>query len=252
MGNYNWLLFLVVPIVFGFPQALLAVITLLKKVRNKRGLEAIPQIASTSQPGSNIKLIALRQDELGGKSWKILQIIGVSSALPLLAFDGYVIHLMATKQVLLPTDLTSISFLVIVMGLPLLIIVTTITTQFHYWKTGMSWINATGEIVLEGETDAIFDKCNAVTRAMKARIIRVERKPNFIIAELAEDRIIVRLKRIKRIRGKKHRIDILSQCKSPVAISDGGRNRKNVNTFLNDIMPPPPKTHQNSNQIPLG
>jgi hypothetical protein len=104
----------------------------------------------------------------------------------------------------------------------------------------MSWINFQGEIVLEGETAVIFDKCKEVVKAMEAKTTHVEQRPNFIIAELDRDRIIVRL---KRVRGTKHKLNILSQCKSPTVMVDGGRNRKNVNTFLNDIMPTPTTDH---------
>lgn len=219
----------VIAVFVAFPQTAVAVLILYRKWKSKRQQITIPSI---QHGNSNTRVLTLWQQESGGNIWKIMEIIAVVCALLLLLFDGFLIHVMVTEQIPLPTDLASITFFILFIGIPLFIIITTVITLFHYWRTGLSWINALGEVVMEGETTEIFDKCQEALKPFKARITNIERKPYCIIAELEKDRIVIRL---RRIRAKNHRIMLLSQCKSPIVIFDSGRNCKNVNKFIQEL-----------------
>lgn len=224
MFNWSYLLLLLIPAIYYG-------IKIFDRLRQKERTQSSAPAAQTGIEG----LLKIEQRERSRRPPVILSIVSLISACVLLAFGVLVMYIWISGTVEFRMDLSTFLFFLLFIGLPLFIIIDTIRDdlfiQPKYYKLGRSHVAKEARVTVANDADTVFDACYRVLRSMQATI-RIMEKPRLLKANIKNSVIIVR---IRRIRGSKVQIYILSDSKWFTAKFDAGVNQRNVDSFLQEL-----------------
>lgn len=216
-----WHLFLLLP------PAIYYGIEIFDRLRQKERTQSSARAAQTGIEG----LLKIEQRELNRRPPVILSIISLICAFWLLVFGGVGIYLWIARIIKFEMNLWTALFLVIFIGFPLFIIAEYFGIERHYYKLGKSHVAKEAKVTLANDVDAVFDACHRVLDSMQATIKIVE-KPRLLKANIEDSVMTIRIRRIK---GPKVQIYVLSDSKWLTVRWDAGANQRNIDSFLREL-----------------
>jgi hypothetical protein len=224
MFNWSYLLLLLLPAIYYG-------IKIFDRLRQKERIQSNAPATQTGIEG----LLKIEQRELSRRPPVILSIISLISACILLAFGVLIMYIWISGTVEFRMDISTFFFFLLFIGLPLFIIIDTIRDdlfiQPKYYKLGRSHVAKEAKVTVVNDADTVFDACYRVLRSMQATI-RIMEKPRLLEAKIKDSVMTIKLRRIK---GSKVQIYILSDNKWFTAKFDAGVNQRNVDSFLQEL-----------------
>lgn len=221
----------VILIILAIPPALYALIRLITPLLQRRRLSPDDSIQHRKPP--DFRLLRLKAPKTGTRTWTIVAIVAATTSAVLLVLAGLMLYLLIAKQDTPQLDIGSVMFLIFMIILPIWLLTDIAVVEWRRRKNGRSWVAAPAELELESDFNSLFNKCQEVLNDMGARTTRLDVQNRFIEAELDQDRITIQ---IEQIGDSRHQVLILSDCKLPSVKFDLGRNRRNVDEFIQRLL----------------
>jgi len=222
--NWLYLLLLLVPAIhYG--------IKVFDRLRQRAAAQSSARAAQTGIEG----LLKIEQRELSRRPPAILSIMSSICASLLLAFGIWVTYMWIAGTVKLQANYVTVLFFVMFIGLPLFILIYTVVDDFFIQpkchKLGMSLVAKEVKVTLANDIDTVFDACYRVLSSMQATI-KIVKKPRLLEAKIKDSIMTIKLRRIK---GSKVRIYVLSDSKWLTVRWDAGANQRNIDIFLREL-----------------
>jgi len=213
-----------------FPSAW-ALISIVNFFMRRR--KPLPRDSSQNYESPSFKLLSLQRYEPRDRTWIFLNIILVLSSVPLLLFDGYFVYLWITNGFAGDLDILSVIVLLIMIVLPIWSITDVFIIEPRIRKKGRSSVAEPATVELDGDIGILFEQCQKVLGDMGARITNLDSESKFIKADLGKNAMTIKIERTGYLRNQ---VSILSDSKLLSVRFDFGRNRKNVDIFIQKLL----------------
>lgn len=176
-------------------------------------------------------LLRIEQRELGNSPPIILTIFSLLFAVLLLAFGIWVIYMWFVGIGKPQFDFATLFFFIFFIGLPLYILIDQFFIQPKYDKIGKSFVAKEARVFIANDPDTVFNACHRILEFMKATIV-VMNKPKLLKATIRNSVLTIKIRRIK---GSRVAVYVLSDSKWLTVRFDSGANQRNINTFLKEL-----------------
>jgi uncharacterized membrane protein len=183
---------------------------------------------------ANIKILQLRRTASGMKSWNRIKMVSiVLSALmlvPMLLAVGLLAYAMVKHDLPVSLNAPSVFLLVVMLGLPIYLLVSTIRDDKRSKKGIRSRVAEPAELELLGENQVVvMDQCQRTLSAMGARITHLDAEQGTIEAELNRNRVTIQ---ITKTQDMHYKASIISDAMWPSVRFDFGANKRIVNNLI--------------------
>lgn len=183
---------------------------------------------------SNIKILRLRRRASGTTSWNVLKVISIVLSIVMLVLTLLVIGLLAYATIKgglqFKLDPLSAFILVVTIGLPIYLLVSTIRDDKRLRRGTRSRVAEQAELELLGENQSIVvEQCQRALFAMGARITHLDAEQGTIEAELKRNRVTIQ---ITKTQDMHYNVSIISDAIWPSVRFDFGENKRIVDNLI--------------------
>jgi hypothetical protein len=192
--------------------------------------ERTPSSAPRAQRGID-GLLSIEQREPGRRPPLIISILSLISAFLLLLFGGASVYLWIAGTVKFELSFPTFLFLVILIIFPLFTIIQYFVIDRRYYRLGRSHVAKEAKVTFSNDPDTVFDACHRVLASIQATI-KTAKKPRLLKARIGDSVMTIKIKRIK---GSRVRIYVLSDSKWLTTRWDRGANQRNIDRFLQEL-----------------
>jgi len=210
-----------------FPTAIYYVIKIIEYFGHEKAVQDSSRPAQTK----TVTLLKVEQREPSRRPPVILLVLTLVPASILLTFGVWAIYTWITGRIEVHMDSWTVLFLVMFIGLPLFIMIDNFFTLPKQYKRGRSHVAKEAMVTVANDIDTVFDACYRVLDSMQATITVLE-KPNLLKAKLRNSVMTIKIRRIK---GSKVQIYILSDSRWLTVKWDAGDNQRNIDRFLREL-----------------
>jgi len=219
-SEWSYLFLLLIPAIYY-------AIKIFDRLKQKGHTQSSTLAAQTGVEG----LLKIEQRELVRRPPLILSILALICAFLLLVFGGASIYWWVAGIVKFEMNFWTVLFLIIFICVPLFIIIEYLGIDRHYYKLGKSRVAKEAKVTLANDIDTVFDACYRVLHSIQATI-KIVKKPRLLEAKIKDSVMTVKLRRIK---GSKVQIYVLSDSKWLTVRWDAGANQRNIDIFLREL-----------------
>jgi hypothetical protein len=225
-NTFNWLYLLIL-----LPAAIYYGIKIFDRFSPKKSAQTDSLAAQTRVDTRVGSVLKIEQRELGNKPPFILSFALLISAILLFTLGVLAIYTWIAGIAEFRISYEIILFLIFFIGFPLYIFVDQFLIQPKYYKLGKSLVAKEARLILANNADAVFDACYQVLNSMKATI-NIVNKPTLLKATVKDYVMTIKIRRIK---GSKVGVYVLSDSKWLTVKFDAGANKRNIDTFLKEL-----------------
>ena len=222
----NWLYLLLL-----LPAAIYYGIRVFDRLRQKKATQIDNLAAQTGDGTRADSVLKIEQRELSNRPPFILSLVLLIGAALLFALGVLAIYLWVAGRVEFRVRYENILFLMLFIGFPLYIFVDQFIIQPKYYRLGKSFVAKEARLVIANNADAVFDACCQVLNSMNATINIVNR-PTLLKAKVKDSVMTIKIRRIK---GSKVGVYVLSDSRWLTVKFDAGANKRNIDIFLKEL-----------------
>lgn len=221
-NTFNWLyLFLLLP------AAIYYGIRIFERLRQKKSAQ-VDNLATQTRVST---VLRIEQRELSNRPPFILSFVLLICAFFFFALGVLAIYTWVAGIAEFRISYENILFLMLFIGFPLYIFVDQFIIQPKYYKLGKSLVAKEARLIIANNVDAVFNACYQVLDSMKATIYIINR-PTLLKAKIKDSVMTIKIRRIK---GSKVGVYVLSDSRWLTVKFDAGANKRNRDTFLKEL-----------------
>lgn len=175
--------------------------------------------------------LKIDQRELSSRPPVILSILLIVCAFIFLVFGIWIIYTWASGKAPFRISYEVIIFFLLFFCFPVYVFIDQFLIQPKYYKLGRSLVAKEARVTILNNADTVFDACYQVLESMKATV-NIINKPKMLKVKIRNSVITIKIRRIK---GSKVIVYVLSDSKWLTVRFDAGANQRNIDTFLKEL-----------------